>query len=87
MLTKEILKVYPISYRQLDTWTTFGYLGDRVKETGSGKSREYTSDEVDLLERIIAFVQAGVRPPIAAAIARGDVEATLRLVEAMEMVK
>lgn len=87
MLTKEILKRYPLSYRQLDSWTTKGYLGEDAKNTGHGRKREYSQKEVETLERMLAFVEAGVTPAVAAAIARGDVEATRKLVEAMEKVQ
>lgn len=84
MQARHVVREYPITYRQLDLWTKAGYLGEGSKETGSGKAREYSRSEITLLERIILFVAAGVRPQIAAAIARGDVDATRKLVKAMK---
>lgn len=85
MQAKQILRELPVSRRQLDLWTTKGYFGNDPKTTGTGNKRDYSDREVVLLRRIIAFVDAGVQPVIAAAIARGDVEATRKLVRAMEM--
>lgn len=86
MLARDILRKYPISRRQLDVWTTNGYLGDDPKATGHGTKREYSAEEITLLERIIAFVQAGVAPATAAAIARGDSDAVRRITTAMEKI-
>lgn len=89
MNAKEVLKNYDLSYRQLDLWTSNGYLGssEDSAQPGSGKRREYSKPELVILERMIAFVSAGVSPAVASAISRGDVEATAKLVHAMEMVQ
>lgn len=74
-----------LTYRQLDHWTTSGYLSDDKKSIGVGGRREYTAAEVSVLERMIALVTAGVKPNVASAVAKGDTKAYNLLADALEM--
>lgn len=73
-----------ITYRQLDHWTTSGYLGDDKKSIGVGGRREYTSAEVNVLDRMIGLVVAGVKPAVASEIAKGGAHAYNRLDDALK---
>jgi DNA-binding transcriptional MerR regulator len=82
--SSDILDEYPITYRQLYYWTTAGFLGTDTKLTGNGGRREYTDEEVLVLSRMLALVQAGVMVPIASCIAKGDGERFEELLVALE---
>jgi DNA-binding transcriptional MerR regulator len=82
--SSDILDEYDITYRQLYYWTTAGFLGEDRKHTGNGGRREYTDEEVVVLERILGLVRAGVQVPVASKIAKGDVVKAALLAEALE---
>lgn len=77
-----------VTYRQLDYWFRQGYLSPdgSAPEVGSGRgtSRVYTTAEVAQLELMLGLVRAGVKPDIAAQVARRDTQITDRLVHALE---
>lgn len=77
------MRRYEITARQLDHWTTRGYLGGDTKNIGTGGRRDYTYKEVDVLEKMLALVRAGVRPEVASTVARGDKAAYNSLVQAV----
>lgn len=82
--SSEILDEYNITYRQLYYWTTAGFLGDDTKHTGNGGRREYTDEEVRVLSRMLALVQAGVTVPMASRMAKRDLVSVRFLIEALE---
>lgn len=61
-----------ITYRQLDYWTTRGYLKARhgAANPGSGVPREYTPREALVAEHMARLVRDGVTPDRAAKVAR-----------------
>jgi DNA-binding transcriptional MerR regulator len=61
-----------ITYRQCDHWTRLGLLKP-LHLGGSGHSREWTRAELDVARLMGRLVKAGMKPAVAAAIARsGD---------------
>lgn len=82
--SSEILDQFDITYRQLYYWTTAGLLGEDKKHTGNGGRRHYTDEEVQVLERMLALVKAGVQVPVASWMAKGDKDVISKLVEAVE---
>jgi hypothetical protein len=82
-----------ISFRQLDHWIVKGYLKATSdgEQTGTGHRRYLSAKEQIIFESMAALVLAGVRPEVAALIARrgapGGSEAFSSLVGALRMVK
>lgn len=74
MRMREILDRYDITYRQLDSWTTSGYLGNDKKNSGTGSTRDWDAMEIKVLERMLGLVKAGVKAAAASEIAKGDEE-------------
>ena len=60
------------TYRQVDHWTSLGYLRARAAKAnpGSGNPRDYTPREVEVAEAMAALVRHGVEPKVAARLAR-----------------
>lgn len=73
-----------LTYRQLDVWTTSGYLSDDRKNVGNGGRRQYTDEEVEVLRRMLLLVAAGTRVEIASKIAQGDIGSYNALASALE---
>lgn len=74
-----------ITYRQLDYWTSNGWLHVRgctgtahdkrpCYELGSGNERDFIAAEVDVACRMGALVRAHIKPEFAAQVARHMVE-------------
>lgn len=61
-----------ISYRQLDHWTSRGYLKARrgLSNPGHGIRRQYTKREAEVAEHMARLVHDGVAPDRAARAAR-----------------
>lgn len=62
-----------ITYRQLDYWTTQGYIRPRRNigaNPGSGRQRQYTEREARILCTMAALVDDGLDPKSAALVAR-----------------
>lgn len=59
-----------ITYRQLDHWTTNGYIRTKTANPGSGNGRVYTEREVRVLTLMAGLVHAGVEPSVASRVAR-----------------
>jgi hypothetical protein len=60
-----------ISYRQLDFWIRQGYL----QPEGGGRSgiaRQWSEEEIAVLDRMISLVEEGYRPSAAARLARRE---------------
>lgn len=60
------------TYRQIDHWTTLGYLraSRGTSNPGSGNPRTYTPREIEVAEAMTALVHQGVDPKVAARLAR-----------------
>jgi hypothetical protein len=58
--------------RQLDHWTTRGYLRAREANPGSGHDREWLAGEDDVAARMLRLTVAGLRLDVAAELARYD---------------
>lgn len=84
MTPQEVTKRFDITYRQLDHWTTKGYLGDDLKTIGVGARRVYTAKEVTVIERMLLLRKAGVEAETASKIAKGETEAYNQLADALE---
>lgn len=63
-----------LTYRQLDSWCTKGYLRPDIQSPGSGYARDFDHTEFAVAERMARLVAAGVLPAAAAVIARGRSE-------------
>lgn len=59
-----------LTYRQLDFWTTRGYLRADVASPGSGRNRTWPQSEVRVAELMVHLTDAGVTVEAAARIAR-----------------
>lgn len=60
-----------LTYRQLDYWTTLGYLqvvGDPTP--GSGRPRRWPVEEVDIALLMLRLIEAGLGLSVAARVAR-----------------
>lgn len=64
-----------LTYRQLDYWSTRGYL--RVGSPGSGRPRSYPESERQVAIWMFRLIQAGFTTQAAAEIARQHVEEAL----------
>jgi hypothetical protein len=77
MRSDEVLKrldKYNLSYRQIDHWVAQEYIKPSdVKGVGyGGRSREWSAAEFVVISNMTQLVDAGVKPEIAAKIARDD---------------
>lgn len=83
-----IMERFGVTYRQLNYWYRQGYLspiGDPPEVGGGrGTSRVFTDAEVTQLELMLGLVRAGVKPDVAARIARRDTQVTDKLIHALE---
>lgn len=68
-----------ISYRQADYWRSCGYV--KATAEGSGSISYLEDSEVTVLVRMATLVRAGMRPSVAARIARTSVEQGVRAVD------
>ena len=59
-----------VTYRQIDHWTTNGYLVAKVANPGSGNPRDYSPREVRVAEVMAWLVSDGMTPKVAARVAR-----------------
>lgn len=59
-----------ITYRQLDYWTSSGWLLPEGA-SGSGHSRLWTIDELNVMSRMVRLVEVGLTPVVAVVVARG----------------
>lgn len=68
----ELARYVGATYRQIDHWTTCGYLrGSKgTSNPGTGNRRTYTPREVEVAEAMAALVRSGVAPNVAARLAR-----------------
>lgn len=65
MTSAEVAAAAGITYRQLDYWSTRGYV-DAPPREGSGRARAWTEDQVADVVAVAALVREGVRVEIAA---------------------
>lgn len=70
--TLPILWTLGITYRQLDHWTTRGWISADDTHPGSGKRRTWADDELAVAARMARLVRAGFTVAKAAEIARED---------------
>lgn len=61
------------TYRQVDYWTSCGYLKAAVANPGSGNERDYSPREVRVAEVMAWLVDDGLTPKVAARLARAIV--------------
>ena len=61
-----------ITYRQFDHWIRRGYIAGGCP--GSGRRRDISADEFDVLARMAGLVRAGVTPAAAAELARQPIK-------------
>jgi hypothetical protein len=68
----DVVDAAGITYRQLDYWTTRGWLRPRrhAHNPGAGNLRAYTDHEVRVAVLMGDLVRSGVTPPRAAKVAR-----------------
>lgn len=59
-----------ITYRQLDHWVVKGWLLPDTGRTGQGVPREWPERELRIARAMVRLVDAGMRPDVAAVIAR-----------------
>ncbi len=77
MSSKELAELVGITFRQLDYWTTKGYLHADANSPGSGNWRNYDGDEVAVAWLMAELVRAGMRPSAAATLARTELDAPI----------
>ena len=53
----ELCRRLEITYRQLDHWVTMGYVTPTLNAKGTGNSRWWSPDDVDLAERFAERVE------------------------------
>jgi DNA-binding transcriptional MerR regulator len=63
-----------ISFRQLDYWTSRGYLHADNASPGTGNHRYWSGDELRVAITMRRLVDAGLGPATAARVARGEAE-------------
>lgn len=61
-----------LTYRQVDTWTTNGYLRPTTANPGSGRQRQYPASEVDVARTMARLAAAGLTVKAAHTVARGE---------------
>lgn len=69
---KELAAAIGVTYRQVDFWTSKGYLRPVEAHPGSGYQRQYDAHETRVAYAIARLVDFGLLPHLAAAIARGN---------------
>ncbi len=75
MTCDQILARCPgITYRQLDTWVTKGWLNPDERNPGPGHARRFTGDEARVAIVMGRLVAAGLKPDAAHRVARGQWE-------------
>lgn len=84
MNSREVCERAGVSYRQLDFWARRGWIGFEGGG-GTGRSREFTSVQVDHIIRMSRLVKAGMYPNKAHQIAAGEFTAVDRLVAAVQL--
>ena len=77
MCSAELVELAGITYRQLDYWTSKGYLHADANNPGSGNHRNFDGDEVSVAWLMAQFVRAGMRPHAAADLARTELDAPI----------
>lgn len=70
----EVCRLTGVSYRQLDYWTTSGWLTDQ-RNPGSGVPRVYVDHDLDVIFTAVALIEVGFG-------AAGALRVAYRLVEA-----
>jgi hypothetical protein len=92
---QEVARCSGITYRQLDYWTTQGWLrpderpavtgqrNARGRAAGTGYFRYYSVSEFMVAFRMGELINAGLRPSTAARIARAGIEQTAAVLEAL----
>lgn len=74
-----------ITYRQLDYWTTTGYLrADLPDGTGSGHARYYPLNEVRIARLMRRLIEAGLTVDVAANVARNRIESPKPVIDLTE---
>ena len=74
MNSQEVCNYAGITYRQLDHWTTRGYIAPadaQDRNPGTGKVREWTRHGAETARRIRTLVELGFTLPIAVDVAHG----------------
>jgi DNA-binding transcriptional MerR regulator len=69
-IADEIMATAGVTYRQLDHWTTRGYLRADEPSPGSGNHRTWSPAEIGVAVEIQRLTGAGLSLPTAAAVAR-----------------
>jgi DNA-binding transcriptional MerR regulator len=64
------LAQHGLSYRQLDYWTTRGYIVAYESNPGSGRAREWQHGELELAALMAKLVRHGMTVPAAAKLVR-----------------
>jgi hypothetical protein len=73
MNCQQMLAAAPgLTYRQLDFWSSHGWLRARNEGDGTGRSRDYPHSESLVAAVMIRLVRAGLAPAQAALAARGQ---------------
>lgn len=83
----ELVTCAGITYRQLDYWTTQGYLRPDERpdgKQGTGYNRSYPESELDVATRMRLLVDKGLTPRVAAVVARSDERDTEAILMAIE---
>lgn len=65
-----LARTVPASERQLDYWARSGYLRPDNPDPGSGRSRQWSAEELAVAQRMARLVSAGFVPAAAAEYAR-----------------
>ncbi len=79
----DVVRVAGCTYRQLEVWSNNGWLQATNQGAGTGQNRDYPYAEVRVAVKLTKLVGAGVRPAVAAKIARGDAMAAGPLLDAL----
>jgi DNA-binding transcriptional MerR regulator len=67
MRSRAVAETAGISFRQLDHWCAQGYLGARLRGTGTGNRREFSEVEASVALAVACLVRFGFTPQAAAA--------------------
>lgn len=59
MRAPEVTAHSGITYRQLDHWTTRGWLEASAEKQGTGYPREWSNDQAEKARRVVALLNAG----------------------------
>jgi hypothetical protein len=71
-ITLPTLAELGVTYRQLDHWTTQGYLIAKEPSPGSGRRRTWTADQLEIAERMGRLSRIGLTLALAHRIATGN---------------